>query len=124
MELRDRFLNYAFLALAILAWSMVVRLVTTTYPRQDPTAALFGAGLMGLACGLTAVPIFWLLGYARHRRIAHRGDWGRAMRRAAWVGLVVALFVALRVQGVFSLPIGIFVLVMVLLAEVTLSIER
>jgi hypothetical protein len=34
------------------------------------------------------------------------------------------LFVALRVQSVLSLPIAIFVVVLVLMAEITLSMER
>lgn len=124
MQSRDRFGNYLFLALALFTWVLVVRVVTTTYPRDDPTAGLVGAGLMGLASGFMTVPLFWLAGFARHRRIAHRGDWGRAIRRGGWIALVIALFVALRVQGVFSLPIGLFVLVMVVLAELTLSVER
>jgi hypothetical protein len=124
MEARDRFGNYLALALALGTWFLVIRLVTTTYPTEDPSTGLAGAGLMGLACCLTTVPVFWLAGFARHRRIAHRGDWGRAIRRAGWIGLVVALFVALRVEGVFSLPIGIFIGVMVVLAELALSIER
>jgi hypothetical protein len=124
MQARDRLTNCGILGLGLLAWFLVFQLVTTTYPRDDPTTGLVAAGLIGLACCLTTVPVFWLAGFARHRRIAHRGDWGRALRRGAWIGLVVALFVALRVQGVFSLPIGVFILVMVVLAEVALSIER
>jgi hypothetical protein len=36
----------------------------------------------------------------------------------------VALFVTFRVEGVLSLPIAVFVVVLVLLAEITLSMER
>ena len=103
---------------------MVAQLVTTTYPRENPTTGLVGAGFIGLACGLTAVPVFWLLAYASHRRIALLGDWGRAMRRGMWAALVMALFVALRVQSVLNLPIAVFVIVLVLLAEIMLSMER
>jgi uncharacterized membrane protein YhhN len=98
--------------------------VTTTYPRENATSGLVGAGFIGLACGLTAVPVFWLVWFARHRRIALLGDWGRAMRRGGWVAVVIALFVALRVQSVLSLPIAVFVVVLVLMAEITLSMER
>jgi hypothetical protein len=38
--------------------------------------------------------------------------------------MVVALFVALRIQEALSLPIAVFVVVLALLAEITLSIER
>jgi hypothetical protein len=69
-------------------------------------------------------PLFWLTAFARHRRIALRGSWVRAVRRGGWVGIVVALLVVLRVQEVLSLPIGLFVVAMVALAEVTLSVER
>ena len=107
-----------------MVWVVVVQVVTTTYPRENPTTGLVGAGFIGLACGLTSVPVFWLVAFARHRRIALLGDWGRAIRRGAWVAAVVALFVALRVQAVLSLPIAVFVVVLVLLAEITLSMER
>ena len=79
---------------------------------------------MGLAIGLTAVPLFWLAVFGRHRRIAYRGDWVRAGRRGLWVGLVTGLFVALRLQSILSLPIAVFVVVLVVFAELTLSIER
>jgi hypothetical protein len=40
------------------------------------------------------------------------------------VGLIVGLFVALRLQAILSLPIAVFVVVLVVFAELTLSIER
>ena len=113
-----------FIAMALVVWVAVAQVVTTTYPRDNPTTGLVGAGLIGSACGLTAVPLFWLVPFARHRRIALLGDWGRAIRRGSWVAAMVALFVALRLQGVLSLPIAVFVVVLVLLAEITLSMER
>jgi hypothetical protein len=79
---------------------------------------------MGIAVGLTTLPLFWLAAFARHRRIAYRGDWLRATRRGAWVGVVVALMVALRVEGAFSLPIAVFVVVLVVFLELTLTVER
>jgi len=79
---------------------------------------------MGLASGLTTMPLFWLAVFGRHRRIAYRGDWLRASRRGLWVGLVVALLVALRVQGAFSIPVAAFVVVLVAFLELTLSVER
>jgi len=124
MAARDRFANMFFIVAALAAWLMVAQFVTTTYPRESPTTGLVGAGFIGLACGLTSVPVFWLLAFAGHRRIALLGDWGRAMRRGLWAALVTALFVALRVQGVLNLPIAVFVIVLVLLAEIMLSMER
>ena len=124
MQARDRFCNMLFIAMALVVWVAVAQVVSTTYPRDNPTTGLVGAGLIGSACGLTAVPLFWLVPFARHRRIALLGDWGRAIRRGSWVAAMVALFVALRLQGVLSLPIAVFVVVLVLLAEITLSMER
>lgn len=124
MKATDRFLNMLFIAAALVAWVAVAQVVTTTYPRDNPTTALIGAGIIGLACGLSTAPLFWLVPFSRHRRIALLGDWGRAIRRGAWVAAVVALFVALRIQQVLSLPIAVFVVVLVLLAEITLSMER
>jgi len=124
MQERDRFCNMLFIAMALVVWVVVAQVVTTTYPRDNPTTGLVGAGFIGLACGLTTVPLFWLVPFARHRRIALLGDWGRAIRRGAWVAAVVTLFVTLRIQAVLSLPIAVFVVVLVLLAEITLSMER
>jgi hypothetical protein len=124
MKVRDRLGNVAGFAAGVAAWVLVGLVVTTRDPRLDPDAGLLGAGLIGLALGLTAIPLFWLAGFARHHRVAYRGDWLRAIRRGAWVAVVVAVFVALRLQGAFQLPIALFVLTMVLIAETTLSVER
>jgi hypothetical protein len=120
----DRLTNGFFIVAAIVAWISVAQMVTTTYARQNATGDLVVAGLIGLAVGLTSVPVFWLVWFARHRRIALLGDWSRAIRRGAWVAGVVALFVALRIQAVLSVPIAVFVVVLVLVAEITLSMER
>ena len=124
MGAQDRLVNWFFIAAAVVAWIAVAQTVTTTYPRDNATSGLVGAGLIGLACGLTTIPLFWLVPFARHRRIALLGDWSRAVRRGAWVAVVIALFVALRIQSVLSLPIAVFVVVLVLMAEITLSMER
>ena len=124
MGAKDRLGNWFFIATAVVAWIAVAQVVTTTYPRDNWSAGLTGSGLIGLACGLTTVPLFWLVPFARHRRIALLGDWSRAIRRGAWVAAVIALFVALRIQSVLSLPIAVFVVVLVLMAEITLSMER
>jgi hypothetical protein len=80
--------------------------------------------LIGLAVGLTATPIAWLVVFGRHRRIAFRGDWIRAARRGGWIGLLVAIFVVLRLQGALELPIALFLLALAAVAEATLSAER
>ena len=124
MEARDRLFNFAILGAAAVVWVLVAIVLTTRDPKVDPSAGPLGAALIGLAFGLTAAPLFWLATFARHRRIAYRGDWLRALRRGAWVGLVVGIFVALRLQEALQLPIALFILTIVLVAEATLSAER
>ncbi|GAC1666039.1 MAG: hypothetical protein NVS9B8_07290 [Candidatus Limnocylindrales bacterium] len=124
MEPRDRLTNLAFFAGAGIIWILVALVVTTRDPRIDPTAGFIGAVLIGLAIGLMVVPLFWLAIFARHRRIAYRGDWMRAIRRGGWVAIVVAVFVILRLQGVFVPALALFIMALVVLAEAVLSVER
>ncbi len=124
METRDRLANLGLFAAAALTWVVVGLIVTTRDPVLDPGAGLAGALAIGLAVGLTMIPLLWLAVFARHGRIAYRGDWSRAARRGGWVAAVVALFVALRLQGALQVPIALFVLAMVAIAEATLSTER
>jgi hypothetical protein len=124
VEARDRLGNLALFGAAAVVWALVALVLTTRDPRVDAPAGFIGALLIGLAIGLTTMPLFWLVVFGRHRRIAYRGDWFRAIRRGAWVAIVVTLFVALRLQGALQLPIALFVLTMVAIAEATLSADR
>jgi hypothetical protein len=124
METRDRLLNLGLLVAAGVTWIAVALLLTTRDPYEDAMAGYAGALLIGLATGLTAVPLAWLLVFARHRRIAYAGDWLRAARRGAWVGLFVAILVVLRLVDAFQLPIVLFLAAIFIVAEVTLSAER
>jgi hypothetical protein len=124
MEARDRWANLGFFGAAAVVWLLVGLVLTTRDPVLDASAGFIGAALIGLAIGLTLVPIFWLIVFGRHRQIAYRGDWTRAIRRAAWVGVIVTVLVALRVQGVLDWPIGLFMIALALVAESTLSAER
>jgi hypothetical protein len=124
MQLRDRFATLTLLGLALVAWAAVGVVVTTRDPFVDHTAGYTGAALMGLAVLLTSAPLAWLVVFARHRRIAYRGDWVRALRRGAWVGLLVATLVVLRVVDAFGVPIVLFLTAIFALAEITLSAER
>lgn len=121
---RDRALSVSLFVAALIAWATVVLFLSTRSPRGDPATQLLGAAFLGVAAAITAVPLFWLAVFGSNRRIAYRGDWLRAGRRGAWVGVVVALFVILRAQGAFSLPIALFVIVMIGVVELTLSVER
>ena len=57
------------------AWGAGAFVLLTQDPIVDPVSGFRGAALMGLASGLTVAPLAWLAVYARHRRIAYRGDW-------------------------------------------------
>lgn len=124
MESRDRLGNLGFLAAAAIVWLLVGLVVTTRDPVVDPGAGFVGAVLIGLAVGLTLVPLIWLTVFGRHRQIAYQGDWLRAIRRGAWVGLVVAVLIVLRLQSLLELPIALFIIALTIVAEATLSTER
>jgi hypothetical protein len=124
MERRDRRISLALFAAAAGAWVIVGLVVLTLDPRVDPVNGFAGAGTMGLAVGLTTAPLFWLVGFSRQRRIAYRGDWTRALRRGAWVGVLVAVFVVLRIQGILQLPIALFLVAIAFIAESALSSQR
>jgi len=124
MDARDRTANLGFFAAAAVVWILVGLVVTTRDPLADPSAGFVGAVLIGLAVALTLIPLVWLTVFGRHRQIAYRGDWLRAIRRSAWVGIVVAVLVVLRLQGLLELPIALFMIALVVVAEATLSVER
>jgi hypothetical protein len=121
MSKRDRRLSLLLFAAAAAAWVAVVFVGTTLDPLATSSGGYIGAGALGAAAALTAAPLFWLGGFARQRRIAYRGDWTRALRRGGWVGLLVAVFVVMRLNGVFQPEIGLFLVALALVAEVTLT---
>jgi hypothetical protein len=124
MESRDRLANLGFFAAAAIVWLLVGLVLTTRDPVVDPGAGFLGAALIGLALTLTLVPLIWLTVFGRHRQIAYRGDWLRAIRRSGWVGLIVAVLIVLRLQDLLELPIALFLIALTLVAEATLSAER
>ncbi len=124
MEIRDRTANIGILAAAAVVWLLVALVLTTRDPVLEPGAGFVGAALIGLAIGLTVIPILWLITFARHRRIAYRGDWTKAVRRGAWVGILVTVLVVLRIQGLLEWPIALFMIALAVVAESTLSAER
>jgi hypothetical protein len=121
MQPRDRRLAVLLLAVAALGWVATAIVFLTVNPLADPGAGFLGGGALGLALAATLAPLLWLLAFARQRRIAYRGDWTRAIRRGAWIGLLAAVFVVMRVNGVFQPQIGLFFAALALVAEVTLS---
>jgi hypothetical protein len=124
MFARDRLANVALLTSAAVAWASVGFVLFNLDPTGDAGALLAGALLLGGAVALSLVPLLWLAGFARARRIAYRGDWWRAVRRGGLVGLVVAIFVVLRGQDLLTTPLALFVLAMAAFVELTLSLRR
>jgi hypothetical protein len=124
MEPRDRLINIATLACAAIAWVVVAIILTTQDPRTNGQVVFIGAVMIGAAFGLTSIPVLWLTVFSRHGRIAYRGDWVRAFRRGGWISFALALLVLLRLENAFSFPIALFVLVLVGVAEATLSVDR
>ena len=124
MASRDRLLCLGLLGAALVVWVLVALVVTTRDPIAEPTAGVVGAGLIGLAVALTLMPILWLVTFARQRGITYRGDWTAAIRRGSWVGGIVAVFIVLRLQGALELPIALFIVVLVIVAEATQSADR
>lgn len=121
MEVRDRRLSLALFGAAAVAWVIVGAVALLVDPFSSPNAGFLGAAALGTAIGVNVMPIFWLASFARHRRIAYRGDWRRAIRRGAWVGLLVGVFVVMRLNGIFQPQIGLFLIALALVAEVTLT---
>jgi len=117
----QRRLAILLLGLAGAAWLLVLVVGIGVDPLADPNSGFIGAIALGVATGVTAAPLFWLISYARHRRIAYRGDWLRAGRRGAWVGILVAVFVVMRINGVLQPQIALFLIALALVAEITLT---
>lgn len=118
---RNRRTALALLGAAVIAWLGTITIGMTIDPLANPSAGLAGALALGAAVGLTSTPLLWLFSFARHRRIAYRGDWLRAARRGAWVGILVAIFVVMRINGIFQPQIGLFLVALAIVAEVTLT---
>jgi hypothetical protein len=120
----DRYANLALFLVAAAAWAGLAYVMVTSYPTDSAGALLSGALLLGGAIAFTVAPLFWLGSYVLARRIAYRGSWWRAGRRAALSGLVATMFVLMRGQGAFSVPLAVFVVAMAVLVELTLSLRR
>ena len=121
---RDRLINLGIFGAAVVVWVLVALVVTTRDPVAEPVAGFLGAALIGLAVGADhRSRSLWLSSSAATPdRVPRRLD--RAARRGAWVGLIVAVFIVLRLQGALELPIALFIVALAVVAEATLSAER
>ncbi len=124
MNRADRLTNVGLFTLALAAWAGVAIILVTFDPRADAAVLLAGALTLGAAVAGTLAPLSWLAGFALQGRMAYRGDWWRAARRAALTGLIVAIFVVLRGEQALNLPLALFVVAMAVLVELMLSLRR
>jgi hypothetical protein len=120
----DRLTNLGLFMIALAAWAAVAVIVVTLDPRANAAVLLAGALAIGAATAGSLAPVLWLAGFATQGRIAYRGDWWRAARRAVLVGLIVTIFIVLRGEEALNLPLALFVVAMAVLVELTLSLRR
>ena len=113
----------ALFGVAAAAWSGFAYVLFNFYPTQNAEALLAGAVVLGVAIASTLAPVLWLISFTLSRRIAFRGAWWRAGRRAALAALIATMFVLMRGQGSFSVPLALFVVTMAVLVELTLSLR-
>jgi hypothetical protein len=120
----DRLANIGLFFVAVSAWVGLAFVLLNLDPRGNAAVLLAGALLLGAATASSIAPLLWLAGFLRNGRIGYRGDWWRAVRRAALIGLVAALFVLLLGQAALSLPLALFLVAMAVLVELTMSLRR
>ncbi|MEK6192453.1 MAG: hypothetical protein AABM41_09045 [Chloroflexota bacterium] len=131
MKLRDRFLIVVLPAAAVAAMVGVLVLATELCPGPVPGDPCPDAdrnrvlviGLAGLALGLLITPGAFVVDFAARRRIAYLGAWGRAARRGALAGLVLAAVAGLRLVDALN-PFSAVVVGGVAMAAEWLAIRR
>ena len=110
-------------AAAAVAWLTLAWLLTNVSPVGDASVQLLGILLLGSAVALSAWPLLWYAPTVRARG-ATAGRWLVAGRRAALVGVVLAVAVTARILGVLDPLIVLFVAGLAVLVEVALWIRR
>lgn len=131
MKRRDRFLIVVLPAAAVAAMVGVLVLATQLCPGPAPGDPCPDAdrnrvlviGLAGLALGLLITPGAFVVDFAARRRIAYLGAWGRAARRGALAGLVLAAVAGLRLVDALN-PFSASVVGGVAMAAEWLAIRR
>jgi len=114
-------LGVALLILAsIMAVVVLVAVAGRICPAETPTQPCPDAArnrvvvviLAAVSGALLVTPFAFLGEVVARRRIVYRGAWGRASRRGALTGLVIAALAGLRIGGALSVPVGIFVIIL------------
>ena len=73
--------------------------------------------MAAVSTALLITPFAFLGEVMARRRIVYRGAWTRAARRGVLTGLVLAAIAGLRLGGVLSVPIAIFVIILAAVVE-------
>ena len=124
MEPRDRLTNLGLFGAALVVWILVGLVVTTQDPIKEPSAGFLGAALDGPGGRPDDDPAVLAQRVRSPQADRLPGRLDARLRRGAWVGLIVTVLVVLRLQGALELPIALFMIALVVVAEATLSAER
>lgn len=120
MSGRHRLAVAILILLGILAAVVLVAVAGRSCPAETdlqpcPDAARNRGLVVALAsvtAALLVTPFAFLGEVMARRRIVYRGAWLRAARRGALTGLTIAAIAGLRLGGVLSVPIAIFVIIL------------
>jgi hypothetical protein len=125
MSGRHRAIVAGLLLAALLVGLLLVSFAAANCPVETPAQPCPQAPrnlvvvivLVAATAALLVVPFAFLGEVVARRRIVYRGAWGRAVRRGALVALAVATLAGLRLGGVLSVPIAMFVVILAGAAE-------
>jgi len=125
MSGRHRVTVLALILAAVLSALLLVVFAANACPVEAAAQPCPGAprniviviGLAAVAVALTVTPFAFLGEVLARNRIVYRGAWGRAARRGILAGLVIAAMAGLRLGGVLSVPIAIFIVILAAAAE-------
>ncbi|HKO33511.1 MAG TPA: hypothetical protein VJY85_07185 [Candidatus Limnocylindria bacterium] len=121
MSRRTRLAVAALALLAVLVTAVLFVFASIACPTDTAEQPCPGAGtnrvvvigLAALAIGLLVVPFALLSEFVIRGRMLYRGAWGRAIRRGLLAGGAVAVVGGLRLGGALTVPVVIFVLLLV-----------
>ena len=120
MSANHRLAVAVLILLAIFGAVMLVAVAGRVCPVETPAQPCPDAAanralvvaLTSVTAALLVTPFAFLGEVMARRRIVYRGAWWRAARRGTLTGLVIAAIAGLRLGGVLSVPIAIFVIIL------------
>jgi MFS family permease len=125
MSGRNRTIVGALILLSLLAIAVLIAFAGNACPVETagqpcpeaPRNVVIAVAMAALAAGLLVTPFAFLGEVISRRRIVYRGAWGRAARRGVLVGLTLATLAGLRLAGVLSVPIALFIVILAAVVE-------